>query len=808
MAASTTAVAQLNRVQYIGLDFPTHFDDLRSELQTKFAADFNDFALSSLAIMLIDLTAYGLDTLSFYLDRRATDAYLETAQTRKAVARLTRQLGYKMGGAISSSTDLQVSITTPVNFQVTIPQGFQFLGPNSLIFEAGETTIFPALSSASQLIPVYEGQTITESFVGDGTANQVYTLQRLPAGKYVVQNSALVLVNGAPYTEAEFLPIGGGQYFEIGYNDDPPTLRFGDGTASQTDIPASNSTISITYIASSGLAGQVAANTITGTLSGLVVNFQSIPLTITNPESAVGGDDPESLTRAKTLAGEVYKSRRVAITQTDYVALAGSYADPLYGRVAQAQAYSSRSAASDTELQQLVQDIRDILSPIKSTVDAQVTLLTAETTSIATELGFITGANGDIATETSAADTQLTTVNTTLTNVSNLLAVSTTRVAGGNTTLGLIASAVGVNLLTNASFTQPAVGSSETVSVNSIAGLTIGQTVNISPTGGGSLIGTYTVVTVPTATSVELQLTTAGTVAPAGTVSSGVAITSTPTDALTAATRAALQAVFASLTTDLGTCSTDTSASLAAAALAQSAVNNVGLTTASNLLLVISNAVTAATADDNTISGTIAPAITAAVAPLATTGTATSTVNGTLNDITDHVDAILSANCSANLITVPILTKDADGFYTAPTLGLKQSLQEFLDARKAVTQTVQVTSGERSLVKVILTVQVGILQGFSENVVRLAVQNAVDGLLKNRVFGAPLYRSDITNTVLTVSGVAYVNPTIDGYLDPTNPSVVLTSKIDSFGNLIINASEVVTKSSVTISTALVTTPVA
>jgi hypothetical protein len=39
-------------------------------------------------------------------------------------------------------------------------------------------------------------------------------------------------------------------------------------------------------------------------VANLVVNFQSIPLTITNPEAAVGGDNPESLERAKTLAGE------------------------------------------------------------------------------------------------------------------------------------------------------------------------------------------------------------------------------------------------------------------------------------------------------------------------------------------------------------------------------------------------------------------------------------------------------------------------------------------------------------------------
>jgi hypothetical protein len=800
--ASTTAVAQLNRVQYVGLDFPTHFDDLRSDLQTKFAADFNDFALSSLAIMLIDLTAYGLDTLSFYLDRRASDSYLETAQTRKAVARLTRQLGYKMGGAISSSTDVQVSITTPVNFQVTIPQGFQFRGPNNLVFEAGESTVFPALSSASQLIPVYEGETITETFTGDGTANQVFTLRRVPEGKNVVQNSALVLVNGAPFTEAEFLPIGGGQFFEVGYNDDPPTIRFGDGSVSQSDIPLASSTVSVTYIAATGLAGQVAAGTITSTVANLVVNFQSIPLTITNPEAAVGGDNPESLERAKTLAGEVYKSRRVAVTQSDYIALSGSYADPLYGRVAVAQAYSTRSADADLELQQLLQDVRDTISPVKSAVDAQVTALTTQMTTATTNLTAISDANTAIAAETSSANTALGNATTQLETLNNSLVLTASRAVDGAVVVAGIAAATSVNLITTASYTQPSVAANVTVAVSSVTGLTIGQTVTASVAAVPA--GIYTVASVPTALSVELTLTSVpvGGVPVAGTVASGAGITSTPSDALTTATKNSLSGIFAAINSDITSEQTVASTVSTNVGIASDDVTAIGTTTTSGLLNDITVAKAAAQTAVTVASGIIAPALTAAVAPLATTGVATSTVNFYLADINDHVDSLLSANCSANLITVPILTKDADGFYAAPTLGLRQSLQNYLDARKAVTQTVSVTSGERALVRVILTVQVGVQQGYSENVVRLAVQTALDGLLKNRAFGVSLYRSDITETVLAVEGVSYVNPSIDGYLDPDNPSVTLTTKIDSYGNLIIDLSEVVTKFTVTVTTVL------
>lgn len=718
---TNTAVADLNKVQYAGLDFPTLFDDLRSELQIKFAADFNDFALSSLAIMLVDITAYGLDSLAFYLDRRATDSYLATAQTRKAVARLTRQLGYKMGGAISASTDLTVRITNPVNFTVSLPKGYQFLGPNGLVFESGEAVSFPPLSTTALTIPVYEGQTFTETFVGDGTANQVFLLARVPSGKSVVQNSPIVYVNGVLYEEVDFLPITGGRYFEIGYNDEPATIRFGDGTVSQSDIPSTGSTISITYVAATGLAGQVSSNTITKTVSPLVVNLQTVQLSITNPEGAVGGDDPESLERAKYLAGKVYKSRRVAVTQSDYVALANAFADPLFGRVAVAQAFSSRSAESDLELQNLLQDVRDVTTPVQGEVATQVTSLDSQTSQIDSNVGDITSSLALIASSNTTADSALGTATNLAIDVGNRAV--------------------------------------------------LGQ--------GRATSGSSTIATIPVGAS----------------------------DELTSTTQSQLIALFAAIGTDFGTILSTTNSLSDEVASAQDEIEKVGTTVVgTGYLSAVNDSNTLISAASSTISGTISPAILAAVEPLSATGTGTESINAALDAIETHVDAFLAANCQANLVTVPILTRDANGFYAAPSLGLKQRLQTYLDERKGVTQTVQVTSGELSLRYAILVVQVGVRQGYSESVVRTACVGALDGLLKNRLFGASLYRSTITDTLLEVDGVAFVNPTISGYYTADSPSTIQTSQLDSYGNLIIDDSQVITKQSVVVTTVQYTEP--
>jgi len=725
MAKSTTAVAALNRVSYAGLDFPTIFDDLRSELQTKFAADFNDFALSSLAIMLLDISAYGLDSLSFYLDRRASDSYLATAQTRKAVSRLTRQLGYKMGGAVSSSTDVQVRITNLVNFNVPIPVGFQFLGPNNLIFEVAEAVTFTPRQSAPILLPVYEGETISETFVGDGTASQVFQLRRVPSGKSVVQNSSKVLVNGASYAEVEFLPVTGGQFFEIDYSDDPSTLRFGDGTVAQTDIPGPNATIAISYIASTGLAGQVTTNTITKTVRPLVVSFQTIALAITNPEGAVGGDDPESIERAKYLAGQVYKSRQVAVTRSDYVALSSAFADPLFGRVAVSQAYSTRSAASDLELQSLLQDVRNVVVPVATAVESQLLALGVDTATVTASNLTITTGIADIGVLNTSSTGTLTTTIATLNSASNRGVLASSRCTDG---LGIL----------------------------------------------GPIVPDPPVLV----------------------------------DQLTSATRTALMGLFSNINVDVITMQTQLDSAVVSCGDVQDRLLTVGLvpTTPDSILLLQTNAVAASDAAVLDVDTVISPAITLAVFPFQVDGIGVGTINGTLDDIDEHVDAILSANCSANLVTVPILTRDASGFYVSPSLGLRQSLQSYLDARKAVTQTVQVVSGERSLIFAILDVQIGVRPGFSESVARLAAAAVIDTLLKNRLFGGSLYRSEITDTVLTVVGVAYVNPVIVGYLTSASPITPLTTKLDSFNNLIVLDSEVVTKSSVVVTSVLFVGP--
>jgi hypothetical protein len=215
--------------------------------------------------------------------------------------------------------------------------------------------------------------------------------------------------------------------------------------------------------------------------------------------------------------------------------------------------------------------------------------------------------------------------------------------------------------------------------------------------------------------------------------------------------------------------------------------------------------------------------IDAAVVPISTDGTVTNTVGEKLGgpglpipvfgSIYNHVDVLLSDDCKSNLVSVPILTHDAAGFYTAPSLGLQQALQSYLDARKEVTQTVKVTSGEGYLVRPVIVIRAGVKLGYSPSVTAAAISSVVDGVLRDRSFGVSLYLSDFCQVIDTsVAGLAFLNVAISGYND--KDGLLLSDKLDGNGNLIIKESEVITKeqrltlpvsqAGVTISTEIVT----
>lgn len=745
--------SSLNRVRYAGLDFDTIEDEIRARLQVKFASSFNDFSVSSLGIVLLDYVSFGLDTLSFYLDRRATDMYLATARTRRSVALLTRQLGYKMYGAVSASVDVNIACKKAYPFPVPIPKGFKLKTDTNIIYEVAQGVTIPAGSTVAVSVPCYQGETVTETFTSDGSADQIFNLTRAPANHEISQGSVEVLVNGAAFSEVDLLEYGATDQFEIGYNDVPPTLRFGDSVSG--NIPTKGATISVTYLATLGEDGTVISGAISKPVSALVVSFQSIDLLISNPLSAIGGSNVEDLSHAKAFAPKVYKSRRVAVTRSDYEALAGSYVDAAFGRVAVAQAVPARSSSSDAALQGYLSDLNSTVATASATI--QAALSTADTGAIAEAEEAVTAlANiqGDVT-------TLLTQLNSLSTDLSTMLTAAR----------GVKNNSQEIRTNYTDAHTEALVAKSNVNSLRAIvAGLTVAGSTQVTASDQATwlaLLDGYTT----SYSKIDAAMTLIDTLAlTAG--NSGDQIAS-----LVESNQSRLDSNVGLDTTDPDNVIGDINTQLGVATTA------LGTTTApySGLYLQLQTMLVNADLNSTSVAESVA-------------------------GISAHVDKIHSSDCQANAIIVPILARDSSGFYAAPSTGLVRSLQAYLDSIKDVTHSVHVTSGESALVPACIRVRLGIKLGIAEQVVTAAADAIVEGLLRDRSFGASLYTSDLVDRLITISGVSFVNVEIMGYR-PSGSTVVLTSKNDSDGNLIIQDSEVITLSTddLVVTTEVITT---
>lgn len=705
--AVDSPAATINRARFAGRDFYTFVDDLVARIQALFLTEFNDFVSSGTGQMLIDIVAWAGDTLAFYIDRQASESYLETARTRKAVARLSRQNGYKMRASIAASVDLSVLLRETHAFAVGVPIGFQFEGPNDLVFESIELVTFLAGEgplSAPRIIACREGVTRTEIFSSDGTMNQVF---RLSPGdqKFVARGTVVGTVGGVPWVESATISFDASDQFEVGYNDDPTTVRFGDGVAG--NVPPIGAEIKFVYRATSGAGGLAArGNTITDVVVPLVVAFTDIGLTITNPAPASGGAPPESLEETKAKAPKFYKTREVAVTREDYESLAITYSDPLAGQVSVAQAFVARGAAEDLELQILLNNVRTITVPLAASVTALTTDADAASDAIAVA---VTAGTGALASQAAA----LTTLGT-----------------------SLVSARTGVQSLKNRA-TQIGVDATD-IQAYVVSGKTETDASGATAPQKAAIKGWFDLIN---------------------------------------AEALAIDAQAGNIDADADTALTQVAAGETAAADAETSrvVANTSLTSVSPLVIDLNTAISGIT--------------TAMVSGFR------DAIETQLASIFSHVDLFLAADCQANLIVVPTLTRDVDGFLTAPPIALLRSLQDYLDDRNEVTQVPEVVSGELFLVLVDIDGTIGVRDGFVKATVVGNVRKAIDDLLKSREFGVSLYLSDLYRVVVPdASGRGGVEGVKWATLRITGPIAYL----DSDGNIIIDHRRVVSRGTVTL----------
>jgi hypothetical protein len=326
-------------VDYTSRDYQSLRSDLLNAVPS-YLPEWTSTNVSGLGMTLLELFAYVGDIENYYIDRVANEAFLATAQLRSSILNLAYLIDYAPGDATPASAVLTLTLN-PNSPSFTLPVGAQFAtagspGQAAVVFELADTHTFPANNTSSTAeisstvengvsvpLTVVQGITVANESVGtsSGAANQQYTLFNtgviVPAVQVFVDEGlgpkpwAQIgdLIDAGPYDAVYSVAEDANGVFYI---------VFGDGASGR--IPNPSAAITSTYRVGGGVIGNVGAGQITVNLSG-----SANIVAVTNPSSAVGGAEPETIPQIQANAPKSLTAAGRCVSEQDYASVALTY---------------------------------------------------------------------------------------------------------------------------------------------------------------------------------------------------------------------------------------------------------------------------------------------------------------------------------------------------------------------------------------------------------------------------------------------------------------------------------------------------
>ena len=146
-------------IRYLSKDFAGFRDSLIQHAKTYFPSTYNDFSDASLGMMLIEMSAYVGDVLSYYMDDQIKETMLMNATQRDSVVQMAQSLGYKPKPSVPATTLLDVFQLVPArttdnepdfDYALTIKEGMIVKSKTSAIeFRTNNQIDFSASGSGN-----------------------------------------------------------------------------------------------------------------------------------------------------------------------------------------------------------------------------------------------------------------------------------------------------------------------------------------------------------------------------------------------------------------------------------------------------------------------------------------------------------------------------------------------------------------------------------------------------------------------------------------------------------------------------------
>jgi len=334
-------------IDYTSKDYYSLRSDLIARVQSRIpnwaGSDPHDFGVA-----LIEAFAYLGDIMSYYIDRVANEAFINTATQRSSVINIAQTYGYTVSGYSAafttltfystSSTDVTIPAGTIVSGDLTVGDTVQTIDftttADAVVYPADAGTGAPGqgVTSASHgrsVILVSNNATSDGELIGTsaGLPNMAFELGETP----VVSGSIEIYVQeGNLFTKwkqvQHLIDYGPSDTVFTIYTDenDIVSINFGDGVSGL--IPTLYSEIRAKYT----IGGGVIANIPTNVLNNIVYvpglsDSQTTALqgsiTVTNTAVGLGGTDPASIDQIRGVAPLSLRANNRAVTKQDYADL-------------------------------------------------------------------------------------------------------------------------------------------------------------------------------------------------------------------------------------------------------------------------------------------------------------------------------------------------------------------------------------------------------------------------------------------------------------------------------------------------------
>ena len=332
-------------VDYTGRDYYSLREALIARIQARVpewtASDPADFGVA-----LVEAFAYLGDLVSYYIDRTANEAFLQTAVQRDSILNIAQTYGYVPAGYRQASVSVTFNNTSDAD--VTIPAGTVLTGDvisgdtvttlyftteaEALVLAAvddvpGEETV--TASEGRSVILVAENVNEYGELIGtsDGTPSMEFELGETP----VVDGSIeLYIQDGDLYSKwtqvQHLLDYGPTDLVYSAFLDenDIVTITFGDGVSGA--IPTIYSEVRARYTVGGGSIGNVIADTvitidyIEGLSESQITAIQGA-VTVTNNDPGISGSNPESNNQIRIAAPASLRAGNRAVTLQDFADL-------------------------------------------------------------------------------------------------------------------------------------------------------------------------------------------------------------------------------------------------------------------------------------------------------------------------------------------------------------------------------------------------------------------------------------------------------------------------------------------------------